>query len=305
MKPELRFTMKHDNPERRLLFTKFASSPSHERLAVARYLSSIATMQDVRALQAILEKESVSFIKQSLRQTIERLAGNEPAHQPEMPEQEQELALTAKARQTKAVSVVTETLLHEILPRIGAIEYEASKAIANYESSRLKLKIDHLNDLMKGLEELKDATLSSSISEIALRGHLENCVSNLMLPSKAKVLFEGREDLVAVGDGNLLSIAFCNGLRNAVEAAGAVEGGAVIIVAWGETDVDYWVDVIDNGPGLSGTAEAAFQLGRSSKQGHRGFGLSIARQSMATMDGSVALKPNKALGTVFELRWFK
>src|SRR5207302_9990647 len=113
--------------------------------------------------------------------------------------------------------------------------------------------------------------------------------------------------LLIISDARLLQLAVCNGLRNAIEAV--VEGGSseldAIIITWGATDVDYWITVIDHGPGLAGPVESAFEIGKSTKQGQgrRGFGLAIARQAMQTLGGTVSLLPAVRGGTRYELRW--
>jgi signal transduction histidine kinase len=162
-----------------------------------------------------------------------------------------------------------------------------------------------MRDLLRGIEELRAVTTSATLKEFNLARRLKSCASTLGLDHRHQLIFDGREDLVAVGDPNLLTIAFCNGLRNAIEASTSVREAPVVVVAWGETDVDFWVTIIDQGPGIGSNSESAFNLGATTKRGHRGFGLAIARQAMLTIDGSISLRPNKDEGSTFELRWFK
>ena len=94
-------------------------------------------------------------------------------------------------------------------------------------------------------------------------------------------------------------------MRNAVDALEGVrlpEGAHAIIVAWGQTDIDYWITVIDKGKGLELRSDAAFDTGNTTKKGHPGMGLSIARRAMDSLEGTADLE-TKEDGTHFELRW--
>jgi signal transduction histidine kinase len=116
----------------------------------------------------------------------------------------------------------------------------------------------------------------------------------------------GPRPFVLVSDPAFLRLAVVNGLRNAIEAieqVGSRGQGHPIVVTWGETDRDWWISIIDQGPGISGSVEAKFEIGRSTKRGHRGFGLAIARRAMESLQGTVSLHPGTDGGTRYELRW--
>ena len=111
--------------------------------------------------------------------------------------------------------------------------------------------------------------------------------------------------MLITSDPRLLQLAICNGVRNAIEAV--IESGSndphAVVVTWGETDVDYWITIIDRGPGVVGPIGPAFDIGKTTKQGHSGFGLAIARQAMETLSGHVTLQPAVSGGTHYVLRW--
>jgi sensor histidine kinase regulating citrate/malate metabolism len=99
-----------------------------------------------------------------------------------------------------------------------------------------------------------------------------------------------------------------NGLRNAVEAQKSSARSAephAITISWGDTDVDYWVAILDHGDGIAGPIETAFEIGNSTKKNHTGFGLAIARQAVETMIGSLVLEPAKDGGALYTARWRK
>ena len=61
--------------------------------------------------------------------------------------------------------------------------------------------------------------------------------------------------------------------------------------------------MLDKGPGIVGPTESAFDIGKSTKQGHCGFGLAIARQAIETLGGTVSLQPVVGGGALYEARW--
>jgi signal transduction histidine kinase len=290
--------------ERTSLHARLASTSSHERLGAARALARDARPGDEGIIRDALGREKVSFVRRALSQTLARLERGVPPPPPdasgptstEMPE---------RVAYSKAVDWVATTLLHELLPRVGAIAREAQRTVPDYDQTRLKTRVDALTWLLDGVAELRNATVSQLVTDFLLAHVIRKNIASIELPKDIDVQLEGRVDIVAVGDPNLVSIALCSGVRNAIEACSLTDRPGAITISWGETEVDYWIAVIDKGPGFAGTPEAAFEIGRTTKRGHRGFGLAIARQAMETVDGSVALRPNTPTGAIYELRWFK
>jgi nitrogen fixation/metabolism regulation signal transduction histidine kinase len=63
------------------------------------------------------------------------------------------------------------------------------------------------------------------------------------------------------GDTNLLRLALSNGIRNAMESVVSLQRekeNHAIVVAWGKSDIEYWIAIIDHGTGIDGPIEAAF-----------------------------------------------
>ena len=110
---------------------------------------------------------------------------------------------------------------------------------------------------------------------------------------------------MVTSDPALVRLVVCNGIRNALEAVATANPTEphLIIINWGETDVDYWVAILDRGAGIVGPLDAAFEIGKSTKQGHSGFGLAVARQAIETLGGTVRLEPGADGGARYEARW--
>jgi signal transduction histidine kinase len=115
----------------------------------------------------------------------------------------------------------------------------------------------------------------------------------------------GPKPMIVTSDPALVRLAFANGLRNAAEATeqATQQRDRPIVITWGLTDVDCWISILDSGSGIVGPVESAFELGKTTKRGHSGFGLAIARQAAETMGGTVLLQPAKNGGAIFILRW--
>lgn len=276
------------------------STSPHERLSAVREISLDLKASDRPILDAALAVETTAFVKAALKTALEKLRHPELA-EPEELEEQSELNRQNSA-EWRATREVTGTLLHEILPRVGSIEYEAEKALENYSESKLAAKIRGLKDLMSAMQQLQQVTHPRSPVDFPIYKLLRECVSDEN--ASDVVRYDGNRKLVVIGDPDLLKLAFCNGLRNAVEASSDAQIKQVI-VTWGESDVHYFIRVIDSGPGLRGSSNAAMHLGSTTKSGHTGFGLSIARAAMASMDGEIALESNNPTGVIFSMKWYR
>lgn len=109
------------------------------------------------------------------------------------------------------------------------------------------------------------------------------------------------------GDDSLVEVAVRNGLRNSIEATEAAAGGSGklenVVINWGETEKDYWIAILDHGNGLPPGSERIFDIGSSTKEGHFGMGLALAKRAAWSLRGDITLTPRKDGGVKFEFRW--
>jgi nitrogen fixation/metabolism regulation signal transduction histidine kinase len=131
-------------------------------------------------------------------------------------------------------------------------------------------------------------------------------VERLVRPAFAErgILFASKvspPDLHLAGDADLLEQALINLLRNAGDAvAGRMQ--PVVEVVCGIEDGQCFIDVCDNGPGLTEAArEHIFVPFFTTKPGGSGVGLSLARRIAAGHGGQLTLQPAEAWGAVFRL----
>jgi signal transduction histidine kinase len=282
----------------------------NQRLQAARLFAQSAEPRDVQLLQAALAVETVTWVKSALRQAIARA---QPDIVQPSSESENELTNLVSAdvfEQIKAMAVneTTMRLVHEIEPILGVLRMRAKQEIPSYDSSRTKVQIDRLGELVRALDRLSRATVAPTLSEFDLAELVARVADGETPDRRVKVHLAGTSPLLVLGDPSLVEIALSNALRNAIEATETVYPQQVeapaVIVNWGETERDVWVTVLDRGPGPPVAVERAFEIGSTTKENHLGMGLATARQAIRSLAGDVSLGPRAETGGGrLDLRW--
>lgn len=296
-----------------------AASESHTRLRAARYLSKNAIYEDLTVLKAAKRVETYSYVIEALDVGISRLS-NTPVTEAESPnEEEPEIAQEIrKQAKSQATEWITGILLHEIAAPIGLVRGAAKREIKDYENSQTKKRLDALNSVFNGIKQLRGATTTPRPEQFDLSELISETVvhiaEELQIPVGAQdggieVHQVGPKPMIINSDPDLVRIFLSNGIRNAFEAVRLIplNESNLIVISWGQTDIDYWVSVIDKGTGIVGPSDAAFDIGKTTKktEGHSGFGLAIARQAIETIQGEVSLEPAVQGGAKYEARWIK
>ena len=282
-----------------------SSSSAHDRLKAVRFLARNIDPSDLQALRDALRSETVSYVRAGLELAIRRVSDSVP---PEVETTSEDFEIPPDVRsqiRNDVTEEVTGQILHEIASPVGLIASAAAREIPDYEHSKTRKHVENLKRVFEAIEQLKDATAVPRPEEFDLVEMLAEIVSEAVGKNPVEVSLLGAKPMLITSDRALLRLAISNGIRNAVEAVTSVPGDEPypIIVTWGETDVDYWVTVLDRGPGVVGPAESAFGIGKTTKKGHSGFGLTIARQAIETLAGACTLQPTTEGGARFEIRW--
>jgi len=209
----------------------------------------------------------------------------------------------------KAVEEVTRTLLHEIEAIAGTIALAASREVPDYRQSATKAQVDRLEKQLEGITRLKTAAGAPKMVQFSLGSWVKELVAEEVGYTGLFISLVGPDNLVVEGDPKLLRLAVCNGLKNAIEAVQerpmeSENGASRIVVSWESTDVECWIAIKDDGPGLTAAATDALPIGRTTKIGHGGMGLMTAKQAMDSHGGSLSLSPGARGGALFEVRWF-
>ncbi len=287
---------------------KLRSESATERLEAARFFAAHATPGDEQALREAASRESVTWIKSALRRAIARLSPTgQPAEAPASIDADELPKGFAVQIYAEALETTTAQLLHEVEPILGSLRLSAEGEVANFAQSSTKQNLDRLDEFLSALGRLRRAASAPKIDEFALDEAVGRCTDELARPGGLRVLRAGPMPCVVEGDSSLVSLSMSNGLRNAVESTVATNAPldeVPITVAWGATDIDYWLSIVDQGIGFKGVIQKAFDIGSTTKEGHLGMGLAIVQQSMESVGGKVTLVPNER-GVRFELRWPK
>jgi signal transduction histidine kinase len=292
----------HDEVVRQL-----AAPDAHSRLAAARRMSEIASGADRDLLRTALETEDDPWVRRALlvassvalgakRQTVHNENDSSPSS-----------ALGMRDSEIGSLADAAAQLLHEARRILGFIDLRASEAIGQeYDASPTKAEVDRMRKYFRSLQTLNDAGAISQNEEFVLSALLLQCVSQEPLADQVQVIPAGPADLIAVGDQGLVELVFTNGLRNALEAVATPpirQPRAPVVVAWDETDRDYWISILDRGPGLRSDRALPFGLTTKDPASHFGAGLTIARRAAQSLGGTVALTPRDGGGMAFEFRW--
>ena len=286
---------------------QLSSDSAHERLKAARFLARNSDPADVQDLRKALQRETVSYVRTSLNLAIKRIARS-ASRTMAGPFEELEISDDVRAQiKNEITEELTGQILHEIASPVGLLATSAAREIPNFGTCKTKVYIENLQRVFEAIEQLKGASAVPKPQEFDLANSIANMVANVVDDQRVDMSLHGAKPFIINSDEALLSFALTNGIRNAAEAVAARESGEPhpIIINWGETDIDYWVAVIDRGGGIVGPVESAFGIGKTTKRAHSGFGLAIARQAIETLGGSCTLQPAAEGGAHFEVRWEK
>jgi signal transduction histidine kinase len=179
------------------------------------------------------------------------------------------------------------------------------REISGYESSRTKELHDLLDQVLGAIATLSRSTAPPRYSEFDI-GELAHSYVVAENPDKnVEIQVAGLRPHIVKGDATLVGLALRNGLKNAIEATSIVnkEDRKPIIVTWGETDIDYWAAIVDRASGLPRDTRHVWEIGTTTKQGHLGMGLAIAKSAVDSMGGKIELFARDDGGTRFEFRW--
>lgn len=296
------------SPSAETLHRHLKSESPTVRLEAARYLADYAEAHDEQALREALANERIQWIRSALRRAIARVSPQSADAVSEPSVDRDDLpAGFAEQVHSEALETTAAQLMHEIEPLLGSLRVAAMDEIKNFDGSDTRRALDRLDDFLSALSRLRKAASAPKSEEFALDETILRCIEDTPNSEGVSIQSAGPKPCIVEGDSSLISLAFCNGLRNAIEATVAAGGDLVdrpIVVSWQTTNAECWISIVDAGIGFKGNLERAFQIGTTTKAGHLGMGLAIADQSLTSMGGRVILVPNDR-GVRFEMRWPK
>lgn len=300
--------------DRETAWSKIRSSDQYDRLQAARFFSRHATASEAERLREVLSNESVFWVKNALRQALDRAIDSDEARgstEATSPAAAEEAAEPTQKEDiyTAAVEETTSRLLHEIQPVLGTLAYAARSEIGDFDHSDTKAQLDHLKSLLGAIKKLSSAASSPSLSEFDLSQLVRRTANSEVTDSPVPIERAGPSPFIVVGDERLIEVILQNAVRNSVEATeqvGTDDSYPPVVVNWGETEKSYWVAVLDEGRGLPTGGSQAFEIGSTTKKGHLGMGLAVAKQAIQSLSGSIDLQSrSKGGGARLKFRWPK
>jgi signal transduction histidine kinase len=286
-----------------------SAASAHSRGRAARALADLGRAGDLEHIRKALKSETVAYVQYALQDTIKRLTRNVA---PQLAFGDETAAVPEEVRQQiygQAVEWVTGFLLHEIASPIGLARLSGKLELGDHwEASATRRHLETVHRIFDAIEMLKSAAGVPRPQEFDLAAMIDDLGETEVPRAMPWTSAIGLKPFLIKGDPALIRMVIGNGLRNAVEAVEALGVDPQphsVTINWGETDVDYWVSVLDRGIGIVGPSETAFEVGISTKKNHSGFGLAIARQAVQTMIGVLSLHPARDGGAVYLARWQK
>ena len=229
------------------------------RREAARTLAEKGETKDRGAVVRALNREHDPWVRRELGVAIRQL-GQKRARA-DIPE----ITIDARVDELRAevIQELSELLLHEVRPLVGAAKLSAAAEFNTYDQSETRKALDRLSDLLEALALLnRAATAPVNVDEFDL-GEVVAFHLRTELGEECKVerLLAGPQPAPVTSTRALVEIVLANGLRNAIESVrerGDISPCDGVVVNWGITNSDYWISVIDDGIGLPEASDQLF-----------------------------------------------
>lgn len=286
------------------------STDTIKRFQGATYFAQNIHTDMKRELEACRRTEKVRYIKMALDKALHLLSNNTPT--PALSPQEElggDLENSEQLRRhlkNQAIDEFSGVILHELAPKLGLIDASLKEEFSDYDTSKAKGFVERLTQIFSAIECLRKSTHKPESVETDLSQLIKNIVHDEVIEKeKIDISLQGLQPCIINSDPALLTLALSNAVRNSYESLDLLTSNEPkkLIISWGVNDKDSWISVMDNGIGFIGNPEVAFKLGKTSKQGHAGFGMGIMKQAMDNIGGYAELSNIETGGAKLLMRW--
>ncbi|WP_173024309.1 GHKL domain-containing protein [Microbacterium oryzae] len=250
-----------------------------------------AAIGDIGILTTAIEEETVPAVRRLLAAAVRRAQQiSEPTYvyEPDVAPASPEI-----------LDALSGLIRHETEPIIGWIRRSAAREIGDqYEASETFRNIDLLRRRLLGLETLAAAHRLPRYSRASLLTLIVDCQPQ-GFPDQVVDADRGDDDSIDTDPG-LFSIIVGNALLNAQEASSGLPG-APILVRHGVSDRHFWVTVTNRFEGQAFEMEHVAQTGASTKDSHKGLGVSAMRMAADRLRYNFSLQASGGI-VIFSLR---
>lgn len=286
------------------LFEIIEKGLSSEKLVAIANLRDLVDYDDLDNLRRISENEDDMFVKNAIKKIINKI--NSPQqNENEVINTELNAFDFNKKVKAEAIEWVSGTIIHELSKYVAQIQLEAQAEVEDYHNSNVKNKIDKFIEVFDAISDLKKANNLNNFINFDLHDYILDFIEQEYFEHSDYIALIGVKPFNINSSKGLISLVFKNGLKNAIEAVSIknIEDRRISIIL-GNKSSEYWISIIDNGPGLSENSKnKLFNIGISTKESHIGFGLAIAEQAIQTLNGQIELNNSDKGGAEFKMCW--
>lgn len=281
-----------------------ASARSSERLKAVRLLQENPSLLGLLELRSLRNAEPDSFVQVALDAVLEEhlRSGDAPAASArpwiDISEQDDVDGIIAQA-----IEQVSHVVVHEVRTYLLRAKVAAQNDLGDsYGGSRTEHALERMSGLLATIKRLEEAAGVPRIEEFDLTQAISQEVRHLGF-DEAEVALTRDDAVTTYGDWSFLSVAFRNGLMNAIEAS--TDAAAPVVITWNSSPTEAFIGILDDGTGFSDDEEVLVKPGFTSKnkRTHFGWGLTIARQTMTSCGGHMKLSRKSPSGALFEMQW--
>ncbi len=282
-----------------------ADADEEVRLQIARRLRRSPSPGAAAALKRALAREHVRWVRVALQEAIlECEHATTTQGDSDVDDDIEERADTGQAYADGRRDGLRQAL-HEIAPLLGLARAAAETDLD--EASPVRVELERMRAVTAALRQLVSASAVPERHEFDFGRLLNDLRVSPPCPCPDDVIgARGDSHYVVTGDRDLLELAVRPLLTNAIEAVLSVSPtprALSVMLSYGSERKNYYVAIIDAGPGLAADADALTPQGVTTKEGHFGLGLETARTAIASLGGTLGLGPNPQGGTTAILRW--
>ncbi|MBZ7421908.1 MULTISPECIES: sensor histidine kinase [Enterobacterales] len=272
-----------------------------QRYDVAKYLAGNQLPLLEINLRTAYEKETVGYIKKTLDLAISRLQQSTVKNEVN----DDEVPQNHQVSYQNGMNEMASMFLHELESVVGRIAYTAKNEIKPYDISETKKHIEMLRSVIEAITQIKEASKSKNTEEVNIHEFINNLIHSAYPNNLSEIRLSGNFGINCICDKNLLKLAITNGIRNAIESCLEFDKETEISIWWGETNVDWFISIMDNGIGITLPVEQLMKKKVTTKNNHLGYGLLIITKAMERLDGHWTLENDAAEGANLTLRWNK
>ncbi|MGX9257988.1 ATP-binding protein [Pantoea ananatis] len=277
-----------------------------KRYEAAKYLAGNQEVSLENELKIAREKETVGYIRSTFSIALTRLQtckNNEELV--EEVDKEQDLHKSHNIAHQKGMDEMASMFIHELENVVGRLAVTTKKEINNYQNSQTKIQIESLRNVIEALTQIKEVNKSKNTEGVNLEQFINEIVFTEFKDFVSAINISGRLVLNCVCDKSLLRMAVVNGIRNALESSADCNKDPEVNISWGETNIDWFIKIRDNGLGLTMPLEQLVKKKVTTKDYHLGYGLLIITKAIERIDGNWTLENDPADGANLTLRWNK